>query len=73
MKTWKIMLFIVACLALASFAVAGTMTWSKPLVTAADGTLGVNQRIDKQNAVDTEMRARIAAGLRFAGYTTQGN
>ena len=57
----------------ASLAVAGAMTWSKPLPSAADGTLGVNQRIEKQKAVDEEIRARVKALGIFAGYTTQGN
>lgn len=73
MNRYIVIMCLAAITCIASLAIAGTMTWSKPLVTAADGTLGVNQRIEKQKAVDEELRARIAAMGVFAGYTTQGN
>ena len=73
MKRYSMVVLAAALLSIASIAIAGSMTWSKPLVTAADGTLGVNQRIEKQKAVDEELRARVAAMGVFAGYTTQGN
>lgn len=60
-------------LALTGVAFAGVMTWSKPLPSAADSTLGANMLLEKQKAVNEELRARVAALGVFAGYTTQGN
>lgn len=68
-------LFLVGLIVLgiAGAAIAGTMTWSKPLPSAQDATLGQGQLLEKQKTVNEEMRARIAAMGVFAGYTTQGN
>ena len=73
MKSYFGVVVLAALVAVASIAVAGPMTWSKPLPSAADGTLGTNQLLEKQKAVNEELRARIAAMGVFAGYTTQGN
>lgn len=69
----KIYLIIASVVLFAGAAVAGTMTWSKPLPSAADATLGAGQQLEKQKAVNEELRTRIAAMGIFAGYTTQGN
>jgi len=60
-------------LAAITFAYAGTMTWSKPLPTPADATLGYGQQATKNAAALTEIRERVAAMGVFAGYSTQGN
>lgn len=73
MKNYSMVVLVAAVLAVASIAVAGTMTWSKPLLSASDSTLGENMKIQKNKEAMEEMRTRIAAGLKFAGYSTQGN
>lgn len=69
----KKLILIGLVLTVPMLASAGPMTWSKPLVSAADSTLGADQKADKNKAAMEEIRTRIKAMGVFAGYTTQGN
>jgi hypothetical protein len=71
---FKIIIMVVLGILLAvGLALAGPMTWSKPLPSEADATLGYGMQAAKNAAALTEIRNRVKAMGVFAGYTTQGN
>lgn len=71
----KYYVFLVVGILLMAFsiALAGDMTFTSELPSATTSTLGENQKREMLKKNVNEMRVRLKALGRFAGYTTQGN
>lgn len=65
----RVIWVVVVLVALCAFA-AIAYSWSEPLLTAADSTLGENQKIEKQKAVITEIRTAVTSNAgTFSSFT----
>jgi len=71
MRNYAMVICVAALMAVASIAVGAGFTWVAPLPSAADGTLGANQKLEKQKAVNEEIRTNVdALKVAFDAYTS---
>jgi hypothetical protein len=70
MKVINILLGMVAILMVALGVHAAAINFSKPLPSAEQGTLGVNQQLEIQKAAMEEMRTKMVNWAAYTGYSS---